>query len=249
MNGARITIESADGRIPCRTYHPPIGEAHAWPAVVYLMDGMGIRPTLLGQAERLAQLGFYVLVPDLYYRGAPYAPFDHSTLQDDPKEQQRVMGLVKLVTNEAVMRDLRACFEFFDRQPEVKGKPVGCVGYCMGGPLALFAAGTFPERVTAAASIHGANLATDRPDSPHRLARKMTGELYLGVAEHDPYILPGETERIDAALREAGANYHLEHYPGCHHGFALVGAHGFDAEADALHRRRIVDMFHRNLDA
>lgn len=247
MNGARIQIQAADGTIPCRTYHPPIGEARAWPAVVYLMDGMGIRPTLLGAAEKLAAQGFYVLVPDLYYRGSPYAPFDHSTLQDDPVEQKRIMGLVKLVTNDGVMRDLQAFFEFFERQPEVAGRRVGCVGYCMGGPLALYAAGTFPERVPAAASIHGANLATDRPDSPHLLAKKMTGELYLGVAEHDPYIIPGETERIDAALREAGANYQLERYPGCHHGFALPGAHGYDAKADELHRKRVVDMFRRNL--
>lgn len=118
----------------------------------------------------------------------------------------------------------------------------------MGGPLALYAAGTFPERVTAAASIHGANLATDKPDSPHLLAGRMTGEIYVGVAEHDPYILPGETERIDAALAAAGTNYRLEHYPGCHHGFALVGAHGYDARADALHRERVVEMFRRQLD-
>ena len=102
MNGARLTIQTADGVVPCRTYHPPVGpssggEVRAWPAVVYLMDGMGIRPTLLASAEKLAQLGFYVLVPDLYYRGGDYPPFDHATLQDDPIEQRRVMELVKLV--------------------------------------------------------------------------------------------------------------------------------------------------------
>jgi carboxymethylenebutenolidase len=252
MNGARIEIETPDGVAPCWTYHPPVGPSpdgggRAWPAVVYLMDGMGIRPTLLASAEKLAQLGFYVLVPDLYYRGGDYPPFDHATLQDDPVEQRRIMELVKLVTNDAVMRDLSAFFSFFEKQPEVRGRRVGVVGYCMGGPLALYAAGTYPERVPAAASIHGANLATDRPDSPHLLAKKMTGELYLGVAEHDPYIIPGETERIDAALREAGANYRLEMYPGCRHGFALVGAHGFDAKADDQHRRRVVELFGRNL--
>lgn len=247
MNGARIEIATPDGVVPCWTYHPPVGAERAWPAVVYLMDGMGIRPTLLASAEKLGRLGFYVLVPDLYYRGGDYPPFDHSTLQDDPVEQRRIMELVRLVTNEAVMRDLEAIFGFLGQQPEVRGRRVGCVGYCMGGPLALYAAGTFPDRVTAAASIHGANLATDRPDSPHLLARKMKGELYVGVAEHDPYILPGETERIDAALREAGARYQLERYPGCRHGFALVGAHGFDVQADDQHRRRIVDLFRRNL--
>ena len=247
MNGARVEIETRDGVVPCHTYHPAAGAERAWPAVLYLMDGMGIRPTLLASAEKLASLGFYVLVPDLYYRGGNYPPFDHSTLQDDPIEQRRVMELVKLVTNAAIMRDMETFFEFFDRQPEVRGKRVGCVGYCMGGPLALYAAGTFPDRVTAAASIHGANLATDRPDSPHLLAKKMTGELYVGVAEHDPYIIPGETEQIDEALGAAGVSYQLEMYPGCRHGFALVGAHGFDAKADEKHRQRVVDLFRRNL--
>ena len=244
MNGAQIEIETSDGRVPCHTYHPPGG---ACPAVIYYMDGMGIRPSLLGSAEHLASHGFYVLVPDLYYRAGAYPPFDHSTLQDDPVEQARVMELVKLVTNDGIMRDTAVFLQFLDRQPEARSEKIGCVGYCMGGPLALYAAGTFPDRVRAAASIHGANLATDRSDSPHLLAGKMRAQIYIGVAEFDPYIIPGETERIDAALTEAGANYTLELYSGCHHGFALVGAHGFDAKAEDRHRQRLLELFRTQL--
>lgn len=250
MSAARLEIETPDGVVPCHVFRPSdkSGEG-SWPAIVYFMDGMGIRPTLLGSADRLAQSGYFVLVPDLFYRAGDYAPLDHSTLQDDPEEQKRVMQMVKLVTNDAIMRDLASFLEFFEGQPDARSEKIGVVGYCMGGPLALYAAGTFPDRVAVAASIHGANLATDKPDSPHLLADKMCAELYLGVAEFDPYILPGETERIDAALREAGANYRLEMYPGCHHGFALVGAHGFDAEADDRHRRRLLALFSAHLSS
>ena len=243
MNASLVNLETADGTLPCHVFRPA-GAARV-PAVIYFMDGMGIRPTLLGSALKLSSFGFHVLVPDLYYRGGDYPPFDHATLQDDPEEQKRVMELVKLVTNEAVMRDMTAMLAYVDRHSGIPNERVACVGYCMGGPLALYAAGTFPDRVAVAASIHGANLATDRPDSPHRLAKKMRGALYVGVAEFDPYIIPGETERIDAALREAGANYTLEHYPGSYHGFALVGAHGFDAAADD--RQRLLDLFRDNL--
>ncbi|MEZ4289046.1 MAG: alpha/beta fold hydrolase [Myxococcota bacterium] len=246
MNGEQLEIETAEGRVPVHVFHPTTGDG-PWPAVVYLMDGMGIRPTLLASAEKLARFGYFVLVPDLYYRSGDYEPLDHATLQDDPVQQARVMEMVALVTNEGVMRDLAAFFDFFDRRPEADGRRIACVGYCLGGPLALYAAGTYPDRVAVAASIHGANLATDREDSPHLLADRMRAELYLGVAEHDPYIIPGETERIDEALREAGADYTLERYPGCHHGFALVGAHGYDAEADERHRRRLLEMFEKHL--
>jgi carboxymethylenebutenolidase len=243
-----VRIETADGVVPCFVYRP--AGRGAWPAVLYYMDGMGIRPSLLGSAEKLAAYGYVVLVPDLYARGGDYPPFDHETLQDDPAEQARIMKLVALVTNDAVMRDTARFLEFLAARPEVRGGQtgkVGCVGYCMGGPLALSAAGAFPDRVAAAASIHGANLATDAPDSPHLLAARMDAEIYVAVAEFDPYLIPGETERIDAALREAGARYSLELYGGCHHGFALVGAHGFDPQAYDRHLERVVDLFRRNL--
>lgn len=245
MNESIVKLETADGILPCHVFRPP-GNTKI-PAVIFFMDGMGVRPTLLGSALKLSSTGYHVLVPDLFYRGGDYPPFDHATLQDDPEEQKRVMELVKLVTNQAVMRDMTAMLEYVDRQAGIRGPRVACVGYCMGGPLALYAAGTFPERVAVAASIHGANLATDRPDSPHLLATKMRAALYVGVAEFDRYIIPGETERIDAALRQAGARYTLEHYPGTHHGFALVGAHGFDAAADDRHRERLLDLFRENL--
>lgn len=245
MNESIVKLETADGILPCHVFRPP-GNTKI-PVVIFFMDGMGVRPTLLGSALKLSSTGYHVLVPDLFYRGGDYPPFDHATLQDDPEEQKRVMELVKLVTNQAVMRDMTAMFEYVDRHPGIRGPRVACVGYCMGGPLALYAAGTFPDRVAVAASIHGANLATDRPDSPHLLATKMRAALYVGVAEFDPYIIPGETERIDAALRQAGARYTLEHYPGTHHGFALVGAHGFDAAADDRHRERLLDLFRENL--
>jgi carboxymethylenebutenolidase len=245
MHGGSVRIETPEGVAPCRVYHPE--RAGTWPAVIWYMDGMGIRPSLLGMAQRLAAEGYCVLVPDLYYRGGAYPPFDHATLQDDPAEQARIMELVRMVTNAGAMGDTAAFLDFFDRQPEVRGRAVGCVGYCMGGPLALCAAGTFPERIAAAASFHGANLATDRPDSPHLLAPKIRARVYVGVAEIDPYLFPGETPRIDAALREAGVDYTLEMYPGRKHGFALDGSHGYEREAYERHWQRLLDLFRATL--
>ena len=96
MKAESVRIETPEGVAPCRFYHPE--QAGAWPAAIWYMDGMGIRPSLLGMAQRLASEGYCVLVPDLYYRGGDYPPFDPATLQDDPAEQARIMELVRMVT-------------------------------------------------------------------------------------------------------------------------------------------------------
>jgi carboxymethylenebutenolidase len=236
-----VEITTPDGVMPCHVYHPAGGGP--WPAVVYYMDGMGIRPTLLASAKRMAESGYLVVVPDLYYTSPERHGIDHSTLQDDPDQQAIVMQMVAKVTNEIVARDLDAVLAHLDQREDVLGEQIGCVGYCLGGRLAIYLAGARPERVAAAASIHGANLAHDAPDSAHRLAPRMRARLYVGVAEHDPFIVPGETERLDEALREAGSDYRLETYEGCHHGFALVGAHGYDPIADDRHRARVFEIF------
>ena len=113
------------------------------------------------------------------------------------------------------MRDTAAFLDFLARRPAVAGVRVGCVGYCMGGHYALVAAGTFPDRVSAAASIHGGNLANDRPDSAHHLAGRTRATLYVGIAGIDPHFPPEEGERLEAALTAAGVPHQLEVYPGC----------------------------------
>lgn len=244
---ARVDLETADGTLPCHLFFPVPPDQGPRPSVLYYMDGMGIRPTLLDAAARLAAYGYVVAVPDLFYRGGDYPPFDHATMQDDPKQQARAMELVKLVTNDAAARDTQAILAHLDDEPRASTRAVGCVGYCLGGRLALTAAGRFPERIRVAASIHGAGLATDRPDSPHRLLDRMQAALYVAVAEHDPYIVPGETEVLEQALRESDLDYTFEHYAGCHHGFALPAAHGYDAEADERHRQRVLALFAEHL--
>lgn len=245
MSENKVEIKTADGNCDCYVYDPP-GNAPA-PAVVMYMDGLGIRPDLRAMAERLASDGYYVMLPNLYYRAGAYAPFNMATMLTDEAERNRMMALVQSVTNAGTMKDTTAFLAFLDRQPRVKGPKVGCVGYCMGGPLVLTAAGTFPDRIAAGASIHGANLANDRPDSPHLLAPKMRGKVYIGVAEIDPWLQPGEMDRLKAALEAAGANYTMETYAGVQHGFAANGTPMYDREAAERHWQRILALFRETL--
>lgn len=245
MSESKINIKTADGNCDCYTYTAP-GDAPA-PGIILYMDGVGIRPELRAMAQRLASNGYFVLLPNLYYRAGEQPPFDVATMLTDEKQRNRMMSLVQSVTNAGTMRDTTAFLDYLGLEPKVKGSKIGCVGYCMGGPLVLTAAGTFPDRVAAGASIHGANVANDRPDSPHLLAPKMRGKIYVGVAEIDPWLTPGETDRLKAALETAGTNHTLEIYPGVQHGFSANGSPMYDREASERHWQRILALFGETL--
>jgi carboxymethylenebutenolidase len=245
MSETKINITTADGTCDSYTYSAP-GEASA-PAVIFYMDGLGIRAELRAMADRLASNGYFVLLPNMYYRAGDYPPIDVSTMLTDETQRNRMMALVQSVTNAGTVRDTTAFLDFLSKEPRVKGSKVGCVGYCMGGPLVLTAMGTFADRMAAGASIHGANLANDRPDSPHLLAPKMRGKVYVAVAEIDPWLQPGETDRLKTALEAAGTNFTMELYPGVQHGFATGGNPMYDRGAAERHWERILALFRETL--
>lgn len=138
-------------------------------------------------ARRLATVGYHVILPNLYYRAGRGTTLDTSALSEGSPERQRMWELMKSLSNDLVAEDTDTLLAFAERQKEVRKGPLGCVGYCMSGPFVFTAAGRFPERFAATASIYGAGLLTDRPDSPHRLAAKIKGEIYFACAETDKY--------------------------------------------------------------
>lgn len=241
MTAQQIAIKTEDGTADSHFFLPPGSGRH--PAVLFYMDGLGLRQALFDMAERLAVNGYAVLLPNMYYRHGPSTPIDMM------KDRERMMMMVQSVTNEGTIRDTRHFLAFLDGKDRVLGAKIGTVGYCMGGALSLTAAGAFPDRVAAAASLHGARLATDAPDSPHLLAPKMKGEIYVGVSEIDPYLAEGETDRLDAAFKSAGTNATVEIYPGVHHGFAVPGTPIYDRDASERHWERLLALFKRNLPA
>src|SRR6187549_3707587 len=185
----RIDVETADGRMDCYGFTPEglpgqsrgaaAGEG-PWPPVILYMDAFGIRPQLDEMAQRLASNGYFVVVPNLYYRTGAFAPFDpKQVFGGDNPERQRFLGMIQSIDPTKIMRDTRAVLDFLDNEPAAREGKMGAVGYCMGGGFAISALGTFPDRVAAAASFHGASLATDKPDSPHLLAKSIRGRLYL----------------------------------------------------------------------
>ena len=126
-------------------------------------------------------------------------------------------------------------------------RPVGLLGFCMGGANALYLAGTFPEEISAAAAIHPGGIATDAEDSPHRLAVNASGELYIAIADEDPYASPEQVAELEAALTKAEVSYQLEVYEGAHHGFAFASLPSFNHDAQRRYWQASKALFARCL--
>jgi carboxymethylenebutenolidase len=234
------TIPTPDGT--CRTfiYHPQ--GSGPWPAVLMFMDGIGVRPALLEVAERLASYGYYVLLPDLFYRSGPYEPMNAKTIFTNPEERKVLMEkFMSLATPANIMSDTRLFLDFLEQQRDVRPGPIAVTGYCMGGRMALIAAGTYPDEIAACAAYHPGGLATDKPDSPHLLAPRMQAKVYVAGAVEDASFPEEQKERLDRALTDAGVDHLVETYP-AKHGWVFRDTLTYDPAASELHWESLVRL-------
>lgn len=245
MTYATLTVKTADGVAEAHL-HKPAGTG-PWPGVLLYVDAFGLRPTMDEMAERLASNGFAVLVPDLFYRAGKFPPFDPRTAFGDEKERARIMALIQGLDTPSAMRDTAAYLDALGAQEGVKKGPFGAVGYCMGGRLAFTAAGALPERIGAAASIHGGHIATDAPESPHRQASKIKARLYFGIADNDRGCTPEQQAQLKAALNAAHVRFDAELYPGALHGFAVPDHGVYNKDAAEKQWQRVIALFREAL--
>ena len=239
-------IETADGPCPTHAYHPE--GSGPWPAVIVYMDAGGVRPAMMEIAERIAGAGYYVLLPDLFHR----IEFDASQsmrLFTDPEYRRDLFARVIPAASPAnVVRDTEALLAHLDARLEVRAGGIGVTGYCMGGRLALYVAGHFGDRVAAAAAYHAGGLATDSPDSPHRLAPRMKARVYVAGAIRDANFDDAQKARLEQALTEAGVDHEIETYPALH-GFVPRDTPVHDEAATARHWETLLTLFGQTLKA
>jgi carboxymethylenebutenolidase len=241
---SELDIPTADGTAHAWLYRGGQGER---PAAILFPDALGVRPVMQQMAERLAGLGYAVLLPDVYYREGDVPPFAPN-VWSDPPERARIMALIHSLTPDRVRRDSAAYLDALTAQRGVRRDRVGLTGYCMGGRMAYRAAAEHPERVRAAAAFHPGGLVTEAPDSPHLLAGQLRAALYLGVADDDAALNPTHQAALASALGAAHVDYCLELYRGKRHGFAVPdSANAYDEEAAERHWRRLTAFFAEQL--
>ena len=159
-----------------------------------------------------------------------------------------VLGPLMAATgNDKAAEDTEAFLACLDTSDAVEGRRVGAVGFCMGGGMAISAAGRFADRFAAVASFHGGNLATDAPTSPHLQAPSIRAEVYAAGAENDGSYPPAMAERLEEAFRDAGVKHTAETYAGAAHGWMVTDFPVFDADLAERGWAAMLALFARNL--
>ncbi|RPK69215.1 Carboxymethylenebutenolidase [Streptomyces sp. ADI96-02] len=242
-----LQIPTADGRADAFAAFPDDARQH--PGVLLYTDIFGLRPAIRDIACELAESGYYVLVPHLFYRHGP-APLidlpDHISEEARPEIVARLMPLSTAdATAERVRRDADAYLGFLTARPEVGPAPVAVIGYCLGAALAVRVAAAHLGPVAAVAGFHPAGLVTEASDSPHRVMPALTARVHLGLAEND--LSPEAMGEVDDALRAAGVPYTCEVYAGSVHGFTMSDAAAFSPSARQHHWDRLLPLLGRAL--
>lgn len=238
----QIEIPTADGAtstfVTCPERDGP------FPVVVFLMDAPAIREELRDMARRIASVGYYVILPNLYYRAGvmelgPIPP------EPEAPSRRQMFDLMNSLTIPMVLDDVAAMLAFADGDANARASQVAVIGYCMSGRFAVCSAARWPDRVRATASIYGVRLVTSEEDSPHLVAKSAPAEFYFACAETDHWAPPEMVAQLQSDL--AGAHGEVELYPGTQHGFAFPKRPAYDKPAAERHWERLFALFERNL--
>ena len=246
MDRQEVSIATGDGDCRTSVFTPDEGDG-PWPAAIFFMDGLGIRPVLFEMAQRLADAGYVVLLPDLYYRAGPYEPLDVKDVFASGDVRAALAPFLGSTDNRRAAQDTDAFLAYLDSRDDVSGSRVGTTGYCMGGAISLTVAATYPDRIAAAASFHGGSLATDAELSPHLLVDRIQGRVYVGAADDDGSYPPPMAARLIEALMDASVAHRHDLYVGAAHGWTMSDAPVYDATAAERHWTELTNLFAETL--
>jgi len=223
MSHETISIRTADG--DCRAFvatPAQAGPGDKFPPVIFFMDGLAIRPALFPMIQRIADIGYVVLMPDMFYRAGPYEPIDAKAAFASGNVRDAIAHVFGSTDNRRAAEDTAFFLDYLDSRTDISTRKVGTTGYCMGGAISLTVAGTYPDRIAAAASFHGGSLATDDPLSPHLLVPRISGRIVIAGAEKDQSYPIEMKARLDKALSAAGIVYDSEIWEDMLHGWTMT---------------------------
>ena len=240
-----VAVPTPDGTAEGTLFIPDSGAAR--PGVLYFVDIVGVRAANLSMARRLAEQGYAVLVPNLFYRTSKLPVFDFPVQFGDDRTTKRIGELSAPLTPDAMERDASAYADFLAASDHVAPGAMGVVGFCFSGSMAMRAAAARPDRIAAVASFHGGRLCTDQPASPHRELPRIKARLYFGHAVDDKSMPAEQISKFEGALKAWGGRYQSEVYEGALHGWTVPGGHVYNHQQAERAFEKLTQLFAETL--
>jgi carboxymethylenebutenolidase len=221
MSEEAIEIRTADGTADAYVYRPAAGGSA--PGVLMLTDVGGLRDATRELSARLAEQGYVVLMPNVFYRTSKPPLFTFTPNFAEERTQKRFAELASPLKPDVVERDGAAFLDALATLSGVRPGKFAVAGYCFTGSYALRVAASQPDRVAAVASFHGGGLCTDAETSPHRELPRIRARLYFGHAIKDRSMPQEAIDKLDRALAAWGGKFESEVYEGAYHGWTMPG--------------------------
>ncbi|GFE70073.1 dienelactone hydrolase family protein [Chroococcus sp. FPU101] len=201
-----VIISTPDGQMPAYLYTGTASERK--PAVLLLMEAFGLTQHIRDVATRIANEGYVVLVPDLYYRELPNNKFNY----DEVKTAMAMMYRLDFGT--PIEKDLQAALNYLKFLPNVYREQIGVTGFCLGGGLSFLAVCQFSDEIAAAAPFYGIVL-----DKWLDQIANLTVPVYLFFGGADPFIPLERIHQIESKFKEFDKSYQIKVYSDANHGF------------------------------
>jgi carboxymethylenebutenolidase len=239
-----LQIGAADGNADAVLFRPEQGKA---PGIIFLTDIGGIRAENKGIARRLAEKGYTVMMPNVFYRTGRPPMFTFTPTMGEERTMKRFAELASPMTPERVERDAAAYVDFLASHESVSPGKLGVVGYCFTGAFAMRTAAVRPDKIAAAASFHGGGLYTDTPPSPHHVLPHIKARLYFGHAINDQSMPAEAIGKLDRALEAWGGKYESETYDGAYHGWTTPGVPAYNEKQAERAFDKLAQLFAQTL--
>jgi carboxymethylenebutenolidase len=220
----------------------PKGEGK-YPGIIFYSDIFQLTGPMVRASMRLAGYGFVVAAPEIYHRIEPPGaaiPFD---------DEGRTRGLENAARTPVAHfdADCRATLDYLAAHPKVEAGKLGAGGFCIGGHLSFRAALQPDVRTTVCyygTGIHNGKLGQDADAGSLERAGEIRGKLLLVFGAIDPHVPEDGRKKIEAALKQAGADYSISMYP-AEHAFMRDEGPRYDAEATDGAFAEMVSLFRR----
>lgn len=237
---SHIEIPTGDGTAEAYLARADVdGTAHL-PGILFYMDAFGLRPQIETTMQRIADWGYAVLAPNVFYRSGSVA--DIAPELDLHVAENRAAAFKKITPRLAAHTSAQAAMDadaYLSALRAVSAGPVSTVGYCMGGRLALRVAAQHPEQIDAVGMFHVGGLVTDAEDSPHLSIPNVRARVLAGYADNDRSMTPDAVATVDEALEASGVTFDTSIRPGAPHGYTMTDTSSYDEVAAEWHFARL----------